>query len=271
MVVLIQLVHAETGRRVVLASAMEQDRCIAAALGEAGTAEEAEERARSRLATRIAKGQPPQQPSINTDNGSRTDSGPLRSAVRPEPASQPAMAGTQDVVQRPAPTKPEIELGPSGDNLEPEPDPEDWSGELANLELQLRRLGWDRDQEATYLQRAFGHGSRARLTRYSDLLAYLQALTSLAPGSDPQSCAVPLRRSDLLQHSDQLLGQLGWDASRGRQMLESHFRRSSRQQLNDNQLLEFNMLLESELLGTTSINATGVTPNSSDCLSQPLS
>ncbi len=250
MVVLIQLVHAEAGRRVVLASAMEQDRCIAAALGEAGTAEAAEERARSRLAAVVNPEQPLQQPSINTDNRSSSDARATSATARPEATPRPAMAETAGTVHRSAPTKPEIELSPSGDHLEPEPDPEDWSGELANLELQLRRLGWDRDQEATYLQRAFGHGSRARLTRYGDLLAYLRALENLTPGSDPQSCAVPLRRSDLLLQSDQLLGQLGWDASRGRQLLESRFSRSSRQQLNDNQLLEFNMLLESELFET---------------------
>jgi len=46
-----------------------------------------------------------------------------------------------------------------------------------------------------------------------------------------------------------LLGQLQWDASRGRTFLEQHFSLSSRQQLNDTQLLQFNMLLEGELMG----------------------
>jgi hypothetical protein len=128
-------------------------------------------------------------------------------------------------------------------------DPEDWSAELANLELQLRRLGWSREQESTYLLRAFGHGSRARLTRYSDLVSYLRALEGFSPGDDPASCPVPLRRADLLSQCDQLLRSLHWDASRGRQLLESRFDRSSRQQLSDAQLLEFNMLLEGELLG----------------------
>ena len=227
MVVLIQLVHAEAGRRVVQASAMERERCVAVALGEAATAEDAEDRARRRLADLL-----------NSEPVAR-------------PAKPPA-EGTASEVRRPAPrvphTEPEtLEESPEPDPG-PDPDPEDWSSELANLELQLRRLGWDRDQESLYLQRAFGHGSRSRLTRYGDLLAYLRALESLAAGSDPQSCSVPLRRADLLQQSDQLLHQLGWDASRGRQLLESRFGKSSRQQLMDSQLLEFNMVLEGELL-----------------------
>jgi hypothetical protein len=135
-------------------------------------------------------------------------------------------------------------------------DPEDWSAELANLELQLRRLGWSREQESTYLLRAFGHGSRARLTRYSDLVSYLRALEGFSPGDDPARCPVPLRRTDLLSQCDQLLRSLHWDASRGRQLLETHFDRSSRQQLSDAQLLEFNMLLEGELL-SGELSSTG--------------
>jgi hypothetical protein len=110
-------------------------------------------------------------------------------------------------------------------------------------------VGWSREQESTYLLRAFGHGSRARLIQYSDLLSYLRALEGFGPGEDPASCPVPLRRSDLLSQCDELLTSIQWDARRGRQLLESRFGRSSRQQLSDAQLLEFNMLLEGELLG----------------------
>jgi hypothetical protein len=128
------------------------------------------------------------------------------------------------------------------------PDPEDWSGELAALELQLRRLGWQRDQEAAYLQRAFGHPSRNRLTNYGDLLAYLHTLEGLGAGADPALAPVPLRRSELLSQCDALLSQLGWDAEQGRALLERELQVTSRQQLNDQQLLHFNMLLESETL-----------------------
>ena len=127
-------------------------------------------------------------------------------------------------------------------------DPEDWSDELAALELQLQRLGWQREQESVYLQRAFGHPSRSRLTSYGDLVAYLAAVRQLQARADPASVAVPLRRVDLLAMSDELLAQLGWDAARGREVLETHFQRSSRQQLNDDDLLRFNMILEGELI-----------------------
>ena len=127
-------------------------------------------------------------------------------------------------------------------------EPEDWSDELAALDIQLQRLGWQRDQEAIYLQRAFGHPSRSRLTSYGDLVAYLAAVRQLQAPADPAAVAVPMRRVDLLAMSDQLLNQLGWDGARGRAALEHHFERSSRQQLNDDDLLRFNMILEGELI-----------------------
>jgi hypothetical protein len=237
MLIQIQLVHAEPGRRVVLASAMGDQGCLAMALGEADTAEAAEDRARSRLQQRLEAQPRPVAPSPRP----RTDPRPASS---PEPDPQPEAQAEAQAEQLLAPEpEPEPETA-----SEPAMDPEDWSAELANLELQLRRLGWSREQESTYLLRAFGHGSRARLTRYSDLVSYLRALEGFSPGDDPASCPVPLRRTDLLSQCDQLLRSLHWDASRGRQLLETHFDRSSRQQLSDAQLLEFNMLLEGELL-----------------------
>jgi hypothetical protein len=132
--------------------------------------------------------------------------------------------------------------------MEPPADPDDWSDELAELDVQLQRIGWDRNQEGQYLQRAFGHPSRNRLTAYADLVSYLRCLRNLSTGSDPSSAPVPLRRKDLLEQSDQLLRSLQWDAARGRQLLEQQFQLSSRQQLSDEQLLQFNMLLEESLM-----------------------
>jgi len=129
-----------------------------------------------------------------------------------------------------------------------EEDPQDWSAELTHLDLQMRRLGWDRDREATYLQRSFGHPSRDRITVYADLIAYLQAIEALEPGCDPTAAAVPLRRADLLDQCNLLLQQLGWDGAMGRGFLEKHLGVSSRQQLKDADLLRFNMLLEEETL-----------------------
>lgn len=229
-----RLIHREEGRRIVLVWAMEGDRPLGSALGEANSAEEAEDRATARLLQRLTRrggmAGGPLEPAHPEGEGSVP---PLQRRLDPPLASPPAEAEPPDTAGPP----------------EPEPPPEDWSSELAGLDLQLQRLGWDREQEGLYLQRAFGHRSRHRLTVYSDLVAYLRSLETLEPGCDPASAPVPLRRKDLLQQGNQLLERLGWNPEEGRSFLERSHGVSSRQQLSDEQLLRFNMLLESELLG----------------------
>lgn len=137
---------------------------------------------------------------------------------------------------------------PAEHSLEPPADPEDWSSELLQLDRELERLQWGRAEEEVYLRRAYGHPSRNRLTSYADLLAYLRVVEALQAPADPASAAVPLRRQDLLGQCDALLRQLGWPTERARQFLESQLKVSSRQQLSDQDLLQFNLLLEGEVL-----------------------
>ena len=269
-----QLVHAEPGKRVVQVRAVANDQCLGSALGEGPTAEEAEDRATTRLLARLAT---PPEPSPQSPGQLQSESQtrpepPSKTQTKahlpPEPPIAPPVAipvaipsQTQAPKPPPEPAAPSaVSLNDAEPKLPPfqklEPpseeqgaEPEDWSSELAGLDLQLQRLGWSRDEEGTYLERAFHHPSRNRLTSYIDLVAYLKALEALNPGANPLNAPVPLRRKDLLSQCDQLLGQLQWDASKGRSFLEHHFTLSSRQQLNDTQLLQFNMLLEGELMG----------------------
>lgn len=237
-----RLVHAEPGRRVVQVSAWAGSSCLGSALGEADTAEAAEERAINRLQQRLGAPVAPE------------PSPPVRHPVirQPEPlAEEPAVPAIEPPLE--PPPQPSLfssanEPAPPPAPAEPPADPDDWSDELAELDVQLQRLGWDRNQEGTYLQRAFGHPSRNRLTAYGDLVSYLRSLRSLPAGAEAATATVPLRRQDLLEQSDQLLQSLHWDANQGRQLLEQQFQRSSRQQLSDEQLLQFNMLLEESLL-----------------------
>ena len=235
----VQLVHAEAGSRIVLVQLRREGQILDSALGEAATAELAEDRARQRL-----QGRP--QPQIEL--GAREPVG--RESVGREPvARQKAQApiATSAPLLLPSPTQPsqpESLQPPAQPPEEPQVDPEDWSAELAQLELELQRLGWDRDQEALYLQRVFGNPNRNRLTNYADLQAYLAALQGFSPGTQASSAPAPLRRRELLSQCDQLLAQLQWDPGQGRALLEQHFSLTSRQQLSDAQLLQFNMLLE---------------------------
>lgn len=228
----VQLLHAETGNRVVLVQISRAGQVIEAALGEASTAEAAEDRARKRLAGHFPVAAPT---TASLSSASKVASATPQ--VQPKPQAE-----------RPAAASPP----PAEAIEEPPADPEDWSSELARLDLQLQRLGWDREQEAVYLERVFGHPNRNRLTSYGDLLAYMQALEGFSEGSDPASAPPPLRRTELLGQCEELLSQLQWDPSQGRAFLEQHFGLASRQLLSDSQLLQFNMLLESEWLARSS-------------------
>ena len=245
-----RLVHSEPGRRVVEASAWQQGQCLGRSLGEAEAAEAAEDRAIARLQQRLwGAGTPRERPAPVLIR---------HASAEHHPAEQ---RPTEPTPAQPVPQAPVSSEGQSEGAHTPEPQlhapeelhtPDDWSEELAELDVQLQRLGWDRAQEGVYLQRAFAHPSRSRLTSYTDLAAYLRCLRDLPAGCCPEQAPVPLRRRDLLAQSDALLASLGWDAARGRTLLEGEFQRTSRQQLSDEQLLHFNMLLETELIAAGS-------------------
>ena len=251
---LVELLHADAQRVIVRISAG-QGLALQSALGEGSTAEIAEDRARQRLAQLAV------QPPVQTQAPAPALAAAPVAVPAPEPASAPA-----------PPSPPQLELQPTPEPLQPSPvpaapapvvaelpvipepvheppaEPDDWSEELTAVEMELQRLGWQREQEGEFLQRAFGHPSRTRLVNYADVVAYLKALRCLEPGCSPASAPVPLRRPDLLRCSDELLGQLQWGAAQGRQLLEEQFGKASRQQLSDEQLLQFNQLLEEQLI-----------------------
>lgn len=250
----VRLVHAESGNRVVEVRALRGSTPLGSALGEADNAEEAEQRALDRLLSRL--GPLVELSASNTPIPADTSPpAPVTTPAAEAPASGQGTRLPSAPVLRPATNSPPragpattTPAAPPPAAAAPPADPEDWSSELARLDLELRRLGWSREQEGEYLQRAFSHPSRSRITSYTDLKSYLDILEGLPPGAEPASSPVPLRRRDLLVQSDQLLVALGWQGEQARQFLEQQLGASSRQQLNDSKLLHFNMLLEGELL-----------------------
>ena len=285
MEVRVQLVHADAQVRVVHVSAYAGEQLLGSALGEASDAEAAEDRALQRLMARLAAAPPPgaaigpavaatpvQVPpasaaAVPAPIAAKNQSGPAAAASasatshQPQPESvakapkeHPAAPPGEATSSPPAPIAPPAEPAAAAEPTalepaaEPPADPEDWSSELLHLDRELQRLQWGRAEEEVYLQRAFGHPSRNRLTSYADLLAYLRAIEALGSPADPADAAVPMRRQDLLSQCDALLRQLGWPRERARQFLESQLQVSSRQQLSDQDLLQFNLLLEGELL-----------------------
>ena len=269
-----QLCHVSSDHYVVLVEAFEGTTSLGSALGDGGTATEAEDQALNRLRLRLGQGQPlaaTQSPAEIREDAAVETSVPLpvtadsvvdagaEGTRQPKPIrreSQPIKTATpaSEAPQQPTDPGDDVSAAQGGGEPLPQPpsesptDPEDWSEELTAIDLELQRIGWDRDSEKIYLERAFGHASRHRLTRFSDLVAYLKRLRELAAESDPQLAAIPLRRSDLVMQGDEILQRLQWNQQQARDFLNRHLQANSRQQLTDEQLLNFNILLEEQLL-----------------------
>ena len=260
-----ELCHVDTLRCVVRVEAWtSNDDCLGSRLGEAANAEEAEDRARQRLLDALADqapepeaaipAAPVQKASVSQDQTQTAQASapkaapaaPTRQAPLPVPSAQPAdsssAAGSASTASAESPQQ-RLDL-PS----ETPTDPEDWSEELTAIDMELKRIGWERKQERIFLERAFGHAGRHRLTRYADLVAYLRQLRQFQPGDQPEQAMVPIRRSDLISQGDQMLRELGWSGEQARSFLQQHLKAKSRQQLSDEQLLQFNLLLEEQKL-----------------------
>ena len=243
-----ELCHVDTLRCIVRVEASTDGAVLGSALGEAATAEEAEERALQRLNTRLQISPPQRLEQVAVspqDNASSKAADHL--AVEHVAVERPRK------IEAPEPVAPAPSATPQISNTQDPPsetptDPDDWSDELTAIDLEIRRIGWTREQEQAYLTRAFGLGSRHKLTRYADLVAYLRQLKLIQANDDASTAPAPIRRGDLLNQGDSMLKQLGWNSDQARAFLQQHLGSTSRQQLSDEQLLQFNMLLEEQTL-----------------------
>ena len=247
-----QLCHHSDQRCIVRVEAFEGDTSLGSALGEAATATEAEDQAIARLRQRLGTPKAAASSGKELVRHSSQHGEQLAQKAEPVPDQQPPKPIEPIQPKRdqapPQPVHPSEPDTLSGTVNEAPTDPEDWSEELTAIDLELQRIGWDRASESIYLERAFGHSSRHRLTRFSDLVAYLKRLRDLPASSDARTAAIPLRRTDLVSQCDEILKRLNWGQPQARDFLQSNFQVGSRQQLSDEQLLGFNMLLEEQLL-----------------------
>ena len=247
-----ELCHVDTLRCIVRVEAWHDGSLLGSALGEAATAEEAEGRALQRLNTRLdptGRAQPTQ---TSARLEAKANDGDAK-AVHVERPRKLDQAEPESVSASPPPPPQELPVTASDNPPSETPtDPDDWSDELTAIDMEIRRIGWSREQEQEYLTRAFGLGSRHKLTRYADLVAYLRQLKLIQANDDASTAPAPIRRGDLLQQGDSMLKQLGWNSDQARAFLQQQLGSTSRQQLSDEQLLQFNMLLEEQQMKTVS-------------------
>tara|TARA_Y100001968_G_scaffold54900_1_gene46136 strand:- start:333 stop:1010 length:678 start_codon:yes stop_codon:yes gene_type:complete len=116
-------------------------------------------------------------------------------------------------------------------------EPNDWSSDLATIDLELKRLGWNRDNEIEFLKQHFGHNNRNKITRHKELLDYLNLLKNI--DITVKTDLIPERQKKLIEESDIILKELSWDHNNGREYLQKEFNVSTRKDLDANQLVTF--------------------------------
>ena len=123
------------------------------------------------------------------------------------------------------------------DNLNQDKQPSDWSSELTEINEEIRRLKWSRDEETKFLEKHFGYNNRYKITTYNELKKYLKELKSIQLN---QSDSLTVNSNEnLIAVSDKILKELTWDHQRGREYLQNEFNVTSRHDLNHEQLVNF--------------------------------
>ena len=123
--------------------------------------------------------------------------------------------------------------------------PNDWGKDLATIDIELKRLNWNKQDEQAYLQHLLGYNNRNKITKYNELQILVEGLKFLKSGSKPDFGKESI--DDLIIKSSIIINKLNWDSRQGREFLQSKFKVKSRQELDKKQLLQFIILLKQQL------------------------
>ena len=55
-------------------------------------------------------------------------------------------------------------------------EPNDWSNELTQIDSEIKRLNWSREEEIKFLEKNLGYNNRSKITKYNELITYLNKL-----------------------------------------------------------------------------------------------
>ena len=116
-------------------------------------------------------------------------------------------------------------------------EPSDWSNELTAIDSEIQRLKWSREDEIHFLKEQMGYNNRNRITKYSELLNYLNLLKKTDNVSKPKNIKTSI--NTLIEESDSILIDLSWDHKQGREYLKKEFNVSTRTELDEKQLISF--------------------------------
>ena len=209
-----KLCHLSENKAVVQVRGWINDKNVGSALAEGITVERAEDKAISRLNNRLN----------TTKNEEKIKNVP-----------------NENIVQK----QNQVEL-PKKENLDiisKKIEPNDWSNELTAIDSEIKRLNWSREDETNFLITNLGYNHRNKITRYSEILKYLELLKTVDRESPHD--LINFNIQTLIEESDLLLKDLSWDHKQGRAYLQKEFNVSSRNELDNKQLISFVSKLKS--------------------------
>ncbi len=204
-----KLCHSSENKAIVLVEAWDNDRTLGSALGEGSTAESAEDNAISRLYKRI--------------NYKKSNVDSINKSIKLITEKDKSINSIEQ-----------------NDNLENNLEndvPNDWSKELSEIDYEMNRLQWSREDELNFLKKEFGYNNRNKITKYSEIINYLNILKNISKVKDEGGDK--LKIDTIIKESDNILNLLSWDHNKGREFLKKEFNVSSRKELNKDQLIAF--------------------------------
>ena len=220
-----ELCHIEANRTIVRVSAWKGEKSLGSALGEGPTVEIAEDKGIKRLMDRI-----------KLENLVSSDELIERNKVTIHSTNEDKNKQDRDCSND---TKQTL----TNSNK----DPEEWSKELSEIEIEIKRLKWDRQQENKFLKEFCGKADRNRITSYRDLLKYLERLKSIKENETNDGQLEESEKNKLISSSDYIIKKLNWSTAKAREFLNKKMKVSSRQQLKEDDLKEFISLLKLEI------------------------
>ena len=209
-----RLCHISADKAVVQVNAWLDEKNLGSSLAEGSTVEIAEDKAIQRLFKRL--------------NNPTNNQKPLELKTNNEIKSQ---------------VKVELPKSEKIETTSVNKEPNDWSDELTSIDREIERLNWSREEEIKFLDDNLGINSRSKITKYNDLVKYLEILRKI--DNLNSSNLNRSKRDTIIAESDIILKDLSWDIRKGREYLQKEFNVSTRNELDDIQLISFVKKLKS--------------------------
>ncbi len=123
----------------------------------------------------------------------------------------------------------------------------DWTEELAEIDYEIARLGWSREQENEFLEKILEFPKKNRISDINQIKDFINVLKSIKPEQSMNKLKEYFTKETLIRLSDKRITELNWSTEKARDYLNKSFNVSSRNNLTIIDLIKFNELLNKDI------------------------